>query len=156
MTLAAAENSFSDGSFESPVLPSYGYAIDPTGSAWQFSGLAGVTTNLSAFTNASAYAPDGDQAAFIKNNGSISQSVYFDAGSYSISFMATQRIGYPTPANRGPVGRRAGPRRPFTPAVSTNPNLGPANVTILCLHSVPDVEFHARDRPACTPSNSSV
>ncbi len=128
VTLTAAENSFSDGSFEAPVLPAYGYAIDPNGSAWQFSGLAGVTTDLSAFTTASAYAPDGAQAAFIKNNGSMSQSVWFDAGSYSISFMATQRIGFQPQQIEVLLDGVQVLLPPTTPAVATNPNLGPANV----------------------------
>ncbi len=87
-------NTLSDGSFESPVLPSDSYTLDTTGSAWNFTGLAGISTNLSAFTNGSAYAPVGNQDAFLKNNASISQSVYFDAGTYNITFLATQRVGY--------------------------------------------------------------
>ena len=35
----------------------------------------------------------GSQVAFIKDNGSISQSVYFTAGAYNISFLASQRLG---------------------------------------------------------------
>ena len=96
VTLTAVENTFSDGDFAAPVLATETYAIAPAGSGWQFTGMAGVTTNVSGFTNGSAYAPDGDQTAFIKNNGSMSQAVYFDAGTYSISFVATQRIGYQT------------------------------------------------------------
>ncbi|MGA2257257.1 MAG: hypothetical protein ABSG53_21590, partial [Thermoguttaceae bacterium] len=96
VTLATAENSFSNGSFESPVLAAKAYQIAPGGSGWQFAGDAGVSTNQSGFTIGSANAPDGAQVAFIKNNGSISQSVYFDAGTYNISFLATQRFYYQT------------------------------------------------------------
>ena len=55
-----------------------------------------MSTNGSAFTTGNANAPNGAQVAFIKNNGSISQSVYFDAGTYNISFLATQRANYQT------------------------------------------------------------
>ncbi len=96
VTLATAENSLSNGSFEAPVLAAKAYAVEPSGSGWQFSGDAGLSTNNSGFTTGSANAPDGAQVAFIKDNGSISQSVYFDAGTYNISFLATQRFYYQT------------------------------------------------------------
>ena len=109
MAIAAAENSLSNGGFESPVLAAHSYTIAPAGSGWQFSGVAGVSTNGSAFTNGSAKAPDGAQVAFIKNNAGISQAVYFDAGTYNISFLAAQRADYQTQnqTNRGPGQRRA-------------------------------------------------
>ena len=99
VTLTTLQNSFSDGGFESPVLAADNYQVAPAGSAWQFSGLAGVTANYSGFnqvTNGSLNAPDGAQAAFIKDGANISQSVYLDAGTYNISFLATQRIKYQT------------------------------------------------------------
>ena len=55
-----------------------------------------MSTNNSGFTAGNANAPNGSQAAFIKDNGSISQAVYFDAGTYNISFLATQRFYYQT------------------------------------------------------------
>ncbi len=96
VAIATAENSFSDGGFETPVLTKDTYQFSPNGSAWQFSGAAGVSTNSSAFTTGSANVPDGAQVALIKNNGSMSQSVYFDGGMYSISFLAAQRALYQT------------------------------------------------------------
>ena len=80
----------SDGSFEQPALAAGAYAVAPSGTGWQFSGDSGVSGNNSAFTLGNATAPDGDQVAFIKNYASISQSVYLDSGTYSISFMAAQ------------------------------------------------------------------
>ena len=70
--------------------------VAPNGSPWQFSGKAGVSSNGSAFTGGNPNAPDGTQVAFIKNTGSMSQSVYLDAGTYSLSFLAAQRGSYQT------------------------------------------------------------
>ena len=53
--------------------------------------MAGITSNGSAFGNAAA--PDGSQMAFLQQTGSASESVYLDAGSYSVSFQAAQRSG---------------------------------------------------------------
>ena len=86
----------SDGSFEEPALAAKAYQIDPSGPSWQFSGIAGVSANASAFTFGNPIAPDGDQVAFIKDTGSMSQSVYLAAGVYNLSFMAAQRDQYQT------------------------------------------------------------
>ncbi len=96
VSVSAAENSLSDGGFESPVLAAHTYQAAPSGSGWQFSGAAGVTTNGSAFTLGSANAPDGNQVAYLKDNAVMSQSVSFAAGTYDISFLATQRADYQT------------------------------------------------------------
>ena len=93
VSLAPAEDSFGDGGFETPVLAANTYQVDPVGSAWQFSGSAGVTrngTSLTKVAKGSFTAADGAQVAFIENSGSISQSVYFDAGTYNISMLASQ------------------------------------------------------------------
>ena len=55
-----------------------------------------MSGNASAFTVGNPNAPDGTQVAFIKNNGSISQTVYLDAGVYNLSFLAAQRVNYQT------------------------------------------------------------
>ena len=133
VSLVTVEDAFSDASFETPVLPGDSFAYTPAGTAWQFSGLAGVTTNLSAFTSGSAYTPDGAQAAFIKDTGSMSQAVYFQAGSYNISFEATQRI-YPQSRWQqievllDPGQADAQFLGVITPTVSTNPNLTAYNI----------------------------
>ena len=89
----------SDPSFESaPLSPGYyGFAYNPTGTPWTFSGTSGVSINGSAFTAANSAAPGGKQVAFVQNQGTISQSVAnWAAGNYAISFSAAQRAGYAT------------------------------------------------------------
>ena len=51
--------------------------------------------NGSAFTGSLA-APQGTQAAFVQGTGSISQAVTATAGSYAITFQASQRANYGT------------------------------------------------------------
>ncbi len=96
VTLFTAENALSNGNFTAPAVPARAYEIEPSGTGWQFTGDSGLSANNSGFTAGNANAPSGTQVAFVKNNGSISQSVTFDAGSYNISFLATQRLNYQT------------------------------------------------------------
>ena len=99
VAVAAVENSLSDGGFEAPVLAAHSYAIAPGGSGWQFSGLAGISNNGSAFTEVNKgtlNAPGGTQVAFIKDNGSMSQTVNLEAGTYYVSFLAAPRVNYQT------------------------------------------------------------
>ncbi len=119
VAIATAESSFSDGGFETPVLAKAAYQIAPSGSGWQFSGLAGVSANGSGFTAGNVKAPQGIQVAFLKNNGSISQTVFFDAGTYNISFLAAQRAGYQTASklrswSTAPKSARSRPSVPVT------------------------------------------
>jgi hypothetical protein len=72
------------------------YVYDPAGSAWSFSGNAGLAGNGSAFTSGNPAAPQGTQVAFVQTTGSVSQAVTFAAGSYTLSFSAAQR------GNNGP------------------------------------------------------
>jgi hypothetical protein len=132
VSITAAENSFSDGGFEAPVLAKDSYAPAPSGSGWQFAGDAGISANDSGFTSVTKgalNAPDGTQVAFIKNNGSISQSVYFDAGTYNISFLATQRINYQTQNQQIEVLVGGVQVALITPATSTTPNSSSSNPT---------------------------
>ena len=76
-------NSISDGSFEAPALAAEAYQIAPSSSPWQFSGIAGVSTNASGFTTGNPNAPSGTQVAFLKDTASISQTVYLEAGVYN-------------------------------------------------------------------------
>jgi hypothetical protein len=96
VALSTMEDSFSGGSFEAPVLAANTWQVAPSGSAWQFTGLAGVSTNNSNFTSSNSLAPAGVQVAFIKDQSSMSQTVYFDAGAYNISFLAAQRLNHQT------------------------------------------------------------
>ena len=90
---------FTDPGFENPSLgtgPS-AYQYRPTGSAWSFSGAAGLAGNGSGFTAGNPNAPQGSQVAFLQKTGSISQAVNFAAaGSYQISFSAAQRANFGT------------------------------------------------------------
>ena len=79
-----------DSSFETVQTGSYIY--DPTGSSWTFSGQAGLSGNNSGFTAGSPNAPQGNQVAFLQNQGVITQTVAgFAAGNYTLSFLASQR-----------------------------------------------------------------
>ncbi len=80
-----------DGSFEAAVVGNGNFVYGPSGTPWTFSGTAGVTGNNSSFASARQNAPDGQQAAFIQQAGSISQQVSgWTAGSYHVTFAAAQ------------------------------------------------------------------
>jgi hypothetical protein len=84
----------SDPGFETPVVGTGTYnafRYNPGGSPWTFNGSSGVAGNGSGFTDGNPDAPQGTQVAFLQGFGSISQSVTFAAGTYSISFSAAQR-----------------------------------------------------------------
>jgi hypothetical protein len=83
----------SDSGFEVVGLTAGTYQYEPTGSLWQYSGSSGVTSNGSTFTSTGSTAPSGTQVAFLQGTGSVSQSVYLDAGTYTLSFKAAQRAG---------------------------------------------------------------
>ena len=57
-------------------------------SAWEFSGGAGIASNGSVLGNPDAL-DGGIQVAFVQpTNSSVAQSLYLDAGTYTLSFMA--------------------------------------------------------------------
>jgi hypothetical protein len=90
-------NVIGDAGFESPNVGtgSFGaFQYNPTGTAWTFSGGAGVAGNGSGFTSGNPNAPEGTQVGFLQMTGSISQSVNFAAGSYTLGFAAAQRANY--------------------------------------------------------------
>jgi YD repeat-containing protein len=87
-----------DGGFEPPPVVGSGtfdsYSLDPTGTPWTFSGLAGIAGNGSGFTSGNPPAPEGVQVAFLQGVASFSQSVAgWAAGTYTITFDAAQRAG---------------------------------------------------------------
>ena len=91
-----APTGFSDPGFESPSQGSgeSAYQYDPAGSAWSFSGDAGLSGNGSGFTAGNPNAPEGSQVAFVQMTGTASQVVVFPtaaAGSYQITLSAAQR-----------------------------------------------------------------
>jgi len=84
----------SDSGFEDPSqgTGASAYQYDPTGSAWSYSGMAGVAGNGSAITSSNPNAPEGSQVAFLQGTGTISQVVNFlTAGNYQLSFSAAQQ-----------------------------------------------------------------
>ncbi|MGZ5996617.1 MAG: hypothetical protein ACXWN0_13200, partial [Isosphaeraceae bacterium] len=90
---------FTDPGFENPSQGTGGsaYQYDPTGTAWSFSGSAGLAGNGSGFTSGNPNAPQGSQVAFLQATGTISQVVNFAAAdSYLISVSAAQRGNFGT------------------------------------------------------------
>jgi hypothetical protein len=79
-----------DGGFEQPQVGAGSYASDPTGSAWTWSGSAGVSGNGSLFTSGNPDAPQGQQVGFLQGQGSVSQPLSMAAGNYSLALLAAQ------------------------------------------------------------------
>ena len=91
-------------SFETPAESSSPYwAYNPTGTSWTFGGTGGGLqgiANKNTTTWFSTAPPDGNQAAFLQQVGTISQSVSVTTpGVYAISFSAEGRSG-----SAGPEG----------------------------------------------------
>ena len=87
----------SDAGFEAPSVGtgSGSYEYDPSGTAWSYSGGAGVAGNGSGFTSGNPNAPDGTQVGFLQATSSFSQVVAgMPAGTYEITFDAAQRANY--------------------------------------------------------------
>ncbi|MGA2245043.1 MAG: protease pro-enzyme activation domain-containing protein [Verrucomicrobiota bacterium] len=88
----------SDFGFESPSLDSATFQYDPTGAAWTFNGASpngsGLVANASGFSNPNA--PEGVQAAFVQEYGSIAQTVsgFMPGTNYTLTFLAAERPGY--------------------------------------------------------------
>jgi streptogramin lyase len=81
-----------DGGFESPSVGN-SFQPDPSGTAWTFTGSAGVAGNNSAFTSANPPAPQGTQVGYIQQTGGMSQSINLVAGIYTVNYAAAQRAG---------------------------------------------------------------
>jgi hypothetical protein len=87
----------SNPGFESPYVGNgfWGaFQVAPTGSAWVYTGGAGVSGNGSGFTSGNPSAPEGTQVAFLQDTGTFSQVFSQAAGTYTLSFMAAQRANY--------------------------------------------------------------
>ena len=91
VSLTPSQDEIVDGGFESPVLAASSFQDAPSGTPWQFNGLAGMSANGSSVTSGNPNAPAGTQVGFIMNKGSMSYSVYLDADTYNLSFLAAQR-----------------------------------------------------------------
>jgi hypothetical protein len=94
-TTTSSTEPIGDSGFEAVSVANGCYVYNPTGSAWTFTGQSGVTGNNSAFTSGDGNAPQGNDVAFLQEQGSISQVVpNWIAGSYQISLSAAQRSDY--------------------------------------------------------------
>jgi hypothetical protein len=83
-----------DAGFETPHVGTGAWGdfkYDPSGTAWTFSGNAGVAGNGSGFTSGNPTAPEGTQVGFLQKTGSFSQAVTLSAGTYDLTFFAAQR-----------------------------------------------------------------
>jgi acetyl esterase/lipase len=92
-----AEHTIADTVFEAPGVGTGSSAAgeyNPTGSAWTFTGTAGVAGNGNGFTAGNLDAPEGAQVAFLQQDGSFIQVAYFLAGTYTLGFSAAQRGNY--------------------------------------------------------------
>lgn len=75
------------------------YQYNPAGAPWTYTALSpgpppvgsGVTGNGSPFTSNNSDAPAGTQVAFVQGTGSISQSVVFPAGTYTVQILSAAR-----------------------------------------------------------------
>jgi hypothetical protein len=86
-----------DFGFEVPSIGSGNFEYDPPGALWTFAGASpngsGIVANGSGFSNPNA--PQGVQAAFIQENGSVSQTLSgFSPGTnFTFTYSAAQRDG---------------------------------------------------------------
>src|SRR5947209_1023193 len=94
---AAVITGIQDAGFETVALAPGAFRYNPAGSPWTFGGTAGVSSNGSAFTAANPAAPQGTQVALLQQQGSITQTVNFLAGSYTLSFSAAERASNKVP-----------------------------------------------------------
>ena len=90
-------SSVGDFGFETPNIGPGNYAYDPSGAAWTFMGSpgdgSGILANGSAFSNPNA--PEGVQAAFVQENGTMTQTIsgFVPGTNYTINFLAAERPG---------------------------------------------------------------
>ena len=95
-----------DFGFEQPVVGSGpdAFVYNPSGTPWAYSGTSsngsGVSGNGSPVTANNPNAPQGNQVAILQQQSSISQTIDFAAGTYSISFLAAQASPSGTPGNQ--------------------------------------------------------
>src|SRR6202007_2576627 len=87
---APPSTQFNDPNFTFPNVGtgSSAYVYNPSGAPWTYSTGSGVAGNGSAFTSGNPNAPVGTQVAFLQGYGTISQTVTFAAGTYTIGFEA--------------------------------------------------------------------
>ena len=89
-----------NGSFEGPYAgtSTTPYVVNPSGGQWVFTGTSGLARNGSEWY--APLAPEGQQAAFLEDQGTIAQTLYdLPAGTYQLSFSAIQRSDGDVTAN---------------------------------------------------------
>ena len=77
-----------DGGFETPDVS--GSQQNPTGSAWTFTGITGLSDNGSSITSANPNAPEGQQVAYISRTGDIATNLDLPTGYHTFTFQAAQ------------------------------------------------------------------
>ncbi len=98
-------------------------AFQPTGAAWTFTPVSGVTVNGSDYMAGNPPAPEGTQAAFLEANATISQALspFIPGNIYKITFAAAQQGNAAGPPQTWSVqmdGKALGTFSP--PATTTN------------------------------------
>jgi len=97
LLLAAIGQTITDPGFEVPTQGAGKWVYRPAGSAWSFTGSAGLSGNKSGFTGGNPAAPQGGQVALLQRSAQVAQTVArWPAGVYQISFSAAQRWNWPT------------------------------------------------------------
>ena len=93
----AASVTVANFGFETPNLGAGNYQYNPSGGSWAFRGASpngsGIVANGSGFNNPNV--PQGGQAAFVQEYGTISQAIsgLVPGTNYTITFSAAQRPG---------------------------------------------------------------
>jgi hypothetical protein len=130
--------------FEAPSIGG-GYQYNPTGGSWTFSGASpngsGIVGNGSLFANPSA--PQGVQAAFVQEDGMISQAIpgFIPGTPYLISFYAAQR---PNNAQSWNVTVNGTVIASFNPGASAT-SYGPYTATFTATAATETVAFAGTD-----------
>lgn len=113
---------FYNSGFEQPTVPSSpGYVYSPTipdagePLGWAFGSGSGVSNKNSLFTSGTPLAGSG-QVGFLQNAAQMTQAIYLAAGTYTISFRATQRTNFQSGTQTVAVLRGTTTLGQFTPA----------------------------------------
>jgi archaellum component FlaG (FlaF/FlaG flagellin family) len=125
--------SMSDPGFESPYVGNgfWGaFQVQPTASAWVYTGGSGVSGNGSGFTAGNPDAPDGTQVAFLQDTGAFSQVFSQTAGTYTLSFKAAQRANYQLTSQTFQVLVDGGSVGTFNPSGTSYANYTTASFTL--------------------------
>jgi fibronectin type 3 domain-containing protein len=136
---------FINPSFETPQAG--GFSYNPAGSGWTFTNNAGIQQNGSGYSGNLPLAPDGVQTALLQGVvatlGTMSQSVKFPAGAYTITFFCAQRYGQAQPILVTVDGTAVGT---YTPASNNYARITTAPFTVTS--GTHTITFAATDKSA--------